>query len=279
MAWHVLFPAMAALVVAPLGPAERVAAVSYRLQTRAASLCPEPSPMASFFIKDVDATTVDIVVANGPAARAGLRSGDVINNINGAPVPAKGVSDLIDAALDSGRVELQLSGGRRASFAVEQGCGYPVGQEQGRALDAYADGKAVALSRAIIDFSRDDDELGLIIAHELSHNILHHKALLDAAHVSRGLFARFGKSAEAIRKTEAEADVYGLYLLARAGYDISKAPAFWLRFGAKTGAGVLSDGTHLRTKARVALAEATVSQIRDKQANGAQVTPPIPLLK
>jgi hypothetical protein len=111
------------------------------------------------------------------------------------------------------------------------------------------------------------------MAHELSHNILKHKAQLDAAHVKRGLFASFGKSAAAVRKTEEEADVYALYLMARAGYDISKAPAFWARFGATSGAGVFSDSTHLRTKARVALTEATLAEISQKLARCAPLVP------
>ncbi|MDE2340588.1 MAG: peptidase M48, Ste24p, partial [Alphaproteobacteria bacterium] len=96
--------------------------------------------------------------------------------------------------------------------------------------------------------------------------------------VHHGLLATFTSSAGLIRRTEEEADVEALYLIALAGYDYTKAPAFWKRFGDKTGAGIFSDGTHPRTKARVALAEATVARIRAQIAAGQQPLPPVPLL-
>jgi Zn-dependent protease with chaperone function len=258
----------------PPTPAVRIAAVSYRLQTRAAALCEDLSPMASFYIKDADSIVVDAVVPDGPAARAGLRAGDRLQTINGAPAPAIGVSDLIDKALDSGQIDIVVADHRQIRIGVDRGCGYPVTLDKGRALDAFADGKAVALTAALVAFTRDDDELALVIGHELAHNILHHKALLDAAHARRGLFASFGKSADAVRKTERAADIFALYMMARAGYDIDKAPVFWARFGAKTGAGVFSDATHLRTGARVTLATTVISDIHTQQARGLTPTPP-----
>ena len=258
---------------AALTPAERVAAISYRLQTRAASLCSELSPMASFLIADEKSAAVDIVVADAPAARAGLRRGDVIGAINGHPTAGADVADLIDAALDSGTVTLALAGQRHVSFAVEQGCGFAVGLEKDVRLDAYADGKAVAVSSALVDFTKTDDELAVIIGHELAHNILKHKDILDSEHVSRGFLAVFGKNADRIRQTEEDADVMALYLMVRSGYDINIAPGFWERFGARTGAGVFSDGTHPRTKARVALATRTIATIRAQQAKGEPLTP------
>ena len=41
--------------------------------------------------------------------------------------------------------------------------------------------------------------------------------------------------------------------LKAAGYDPMAAARFWTRFGKKTGAGIFSDGTHLRTRDRVRL--------------------------
>ena len=276
MAVRTLISLIALSVAAPvmaLTPEARIAAVSYRLQTRAVELCAERTPMASFFIKDADSALIDTVVPDGPADHAGLRAGDHLAAINGTSIPAHGVSDLIDRALDSGTLVVQVADRGLVQLKVELGCGYSVSLDSSKAIDAYADGTAVALSTALVDFTRDDDELALVMAHELSHNILRHKAQLDAAHVKRGLFASFGKSAAAVRKTEEEADVYALYLMARAGYDINKAPTFWKRFGSKTGAGVFSDSTHLRTKARVALAEATLLEISEKRARCAPLAP------
>jgi hypothetical protein len=46
-----------------------------------------------------------------------------------------------------------------------------------------------------------------------------------------------------------------------AGFDPHAPARFWARFGKKTGAGIFSDGTHLRTKARVKLLEAEANRI------------------
>jgi len=254
-------------------PAERVATISYRLQTRAVALCSDLSPMASFLIADEKSPIVTIVVPDAPAADAGLRAGDVISTINGHAVAGANVADIIDDALDQGMIALSLSDQRHLAFKAQQGCGFAVGLENGTRLDAYADGKAVAVSSALVSFTRTDDELAVIIGHELAHNILKHRDILDSEHVSRGFFAVFGKNAERIRQTEEDADVMALYLMARSGYDINIAPDFWDRFGARTGAGVFSDGTHPRTKARVARAITTIAAIRAQQAKGDLPTP------
>ena len=132
----------------------------------------------------------------------------------------------------------------------------------GKRLNASADGTYVQLTTAVIDFVRNDDELALVIAHELSHNILKHREKLDAQGVSRGLFRSFGKNPGRIRATENEADRLALRLMHKAGFDIAVAPAFWDRFGRETSHGIFSDGTHASRKERVAIAEAEIAAIR-----------------
>ncbi len=268
-----LLPFLLGAAAPPLTPEARVATVSYHLQTRAADLCSELSPMASFLIADEQNASVSVIVPDGPAAQAGLRAGDVLVAINGKPTAGANVADLIDAALDAGKVSVLLADQRRLSFTERKGCGFAVGVQAENSLDAYADGTSVAVASGVVDFSTTDDELAIIIGHELAHNILKHRDKLDAAHIPRGLLSVLAKNAARIRQTEEDADVMGLYLMARACYDIGKAPVFWERFGARTGMGVFSDGTHPRTRARVALARATIATIRAQQAKGEPLVP------
>jgi beta-barrel assembly-enhancing protease len=285
----------------------RVAQIGYRLATRNVPLCANAKPLSGFEIHDLaqyapfyraeaarifsldGRPSVLTTVKNSPADRAGLRGGDRIVAIGGsaiAPSPAprgkasyKSVADAeaaLAAALSSGGLTLQIERGgstRTVSFVGDRGCPSRVQVVGGSKLNAHADGAYVEISTGMVGFTNSDDELAVVIAHEMAHNVLGHKQKLDADHVSRGLFGGFGRNGARIRATENEADRVGLYLMARAGYDITVAPAFWSRYGRKTGAGLLSDRTHPGTRERVTLSQAVIAEITAKQARGDLLTP------
>jgi beta-barrel assembly-enhancing protease len=145
---------------------------------------------------------------------------------------------------------LQTSQGKRQITAIS-GCQSDVEIVPGRRLNAHADGEIVQLSSAVVDEARNDDELSFLIAHELAHNILEHPQKLERGKRSTGR----------IRETEIEADRMALSLMKRAGFDHHAAARFWARFGAKTGYGIFSDGTHMRTKPRVAFLEQVAASL------------------
>jgi hypothetical protein len=220
----------------------------------------------------------------GSAASGSLQVGDEIAAVNGQGIAAKArgyrrveqVEALVEQALAVGPVELMVRRQGRevpVRIAPVPGCRSRFQLLTGRGLNAKADGRYVQVTGELVEFVRNDDELALVIAHELAHNILRHKDRLDAAGVSRGLFAGFGKNRTRIRETELEADRLALYLMARAGYDVTVAPGFWDRFGRKTVPGFLSDGTHPGARERVRRAEAEIARIRAQQAAGQQPTP------
>ena len=100
-----------------------------------------------------------------------------------------------------------------------------------RQVNAFANGRYVVMTTAMLDFLRSDDELAVVLGHELSHNILRHPALLDEQGVpKKGLMRSFGKNASRVWKTEAEADRFGIRLMAAAGYDVQAAIPFWRRY-------------------------------------------------
>ena len=96
-----------------------------------------------------------------------------------------------------------------------------------------------------------DKTLVSLIAHELAHNVLRHRARLDAAGVDRGLMKQFGRNARLFRQTEVEADRLSVWLLAGAGYDPGAAVRFWTAFGQREGRPLFQAGTHPRWQDRV----------------------------
>ena len=82
-------------------------------------------------------------------------------------------------------------------------------------VDAYSDRHNVAITTGLLGFVRNEDELALIIGHELAH------VLLRDRHESMRTRAK---------RKEDEADALGAQLAHCAGYDLRKAIGLWDRF-------------------------------------------------
>lgn len=249
---------------------ERVGNIGHALARGGVALCPASiAPLAGLRVHTLGqygkAVRVDakalfglgdypaiLTLSNGSAAaQAGLKAGDWIVSINGTDLRSgpgyAGVAqfdDALAAALASPPANLVIErDAQRQGISLTglPGCGSRIELVPGRKLNAAADGTIVQITSGVLEQTRDEDELAFVIAHEMAHNILRHRERLD----------RIGRSARNIRATETEADLLGLKLMRAAGYDPIAAARFWARFGKKTGAGIFSDGTHMRTRDRV----------------------------
>jgi predicted Zn-dependent protease len=78
----------------------------------------------------------------------------------------------------------------------------------------------------MLSFVRNDDELAIVLGHELAHRILGH----PPTRTEDGLLAAFGFKAGDLWRREAEADRLGLRLAAAAGYVLAAAIPFWQRY-------------------------------------------------
>ncbi len=133
----------------------------------------------------------------------------------------------------------------------EAACDYPVLLDKRDVVNAFADGNQIYITQGMLRFVDNPGELATVVAHELAHNMMGHRAaketnmvagagvglifdiLAAAAGVNTGGdFMRIGAEAGAgafSQDFEAEADYVGVYLMARGGYDIDLAPNFWRR--------------------------------------------------
>jgi beta-barrel assembly-enhancing protease len=266
----------------------RVAAMSWRMQTANVALCPQKSNLSGLSLHALSqypaaqrqAATVQLglgryvtiaaVVPGSAAARAGLRAGDAIIEINSAETPlvtsdsgyapVGKIEDMLDFALARPTVRLRITRAgedRNVIISGDIGCPSRVQIVTGRKINAQADGNYVQVYSAMLNFAANDDDLATIVAHELAHNILRHRALKTPS-----------------KQSEYEADRLGIWLMARAGYDVDAVVPFWTRFEKRTNAGIFADGTHPSSKKRIAAVTAAVAAFKAQRAAGQPLIPP-----
>lgn len=247
----------------------RVARVAYRLAIAGAPLCREKFPLTGLLFHHLaeylppDRKTmialyrldrgpgVLAVLTGSPAARAGLAAGDVLLAVNGTPFAtgaaiaaerdrkawrrkAEASELMLDAALAEGPARLKvLREGRELELQLDSlpACLGRIRLARSTQVNAFAQGKTVVMTTAMLDFVRNDDELAVVLGHELSHDILHHPTVTDEKGLpDEGLLHALGVKPSSMWRREEEADRFGLRLMAAAGFDLDSAIPFWRRF-------------------------------------------------
>jgi len=284
---------------------QRVTTIGFRLAVASGDWCAERQWLPGLELHDVsqygadwreaaraafalaDDPAVLALAAGGPAERAGVRLDDHVLSLDGMLMPAAGdgrpgtfdraerILDALDAAFADGEARIAIVRDGAAlsiEFRGEQGCPTRFQLIPSSRLNALADGRYVQVTTALADYVEGDDELAAVLAHEFAHNVLRHRARLDAARVARGFLGNFGRNARLIRATEDEADRLSVYLLDRAGYDVEAPVRFWSRFG-RRGLSFLNAPTHSDWRTRVRLFEAEIAKIRAARAAGQTPAP------
>jgi hypothetical protein len=270
----------------------RMATIAWRLQIGNAALCDELAPAPGIAIHAIGQydpgmraearaafgfaapVAVEAVVAGSAAAQGGLVDDDGLLTVNGAAfpseIPARADAGGRDAALalvarqPAGRpIRLGVvRGGRRLELTVpaSPGCRSNFEVLLGPKMEASSDGAVVQIG--VRFFERyDDAQVAVVVAHELAHTILRHRARLDAAGVKRGLLAEVGRNGRLFRRTEAEADLLGVHLMRNAGYDPQTAVRFWREHGGDVDGGLFRSRTHPSSKARAAAIAAELAAL------------------
>jgi hypothetical protein len=242
--------------------------------------------------------TVIVVVDHTPASSAGLQVHDKLLAVDGWPVPvgnkaSAAAMEHVGNQLKTGHMTLTVDReGQKLDLPMqaETICDYGVTAVPSDAVNAYADGKSVYITRGMLRFVETDQELALVVAHELAHNAMGHiekkrinasiGSVFDALAAGFGVYTggAFGKAgAQAYSQAfESEADYVGLYAMARADIPIDGAANFWRRMGVASG-GIKTEygATHPGSAERFVAIENAISEIHAKQAANLALVPNI----
>jgi predicted Zn-dependent protease len=134
----------------------------------------------------------------------------------------------------------------------------------GNAINANANGLVAQISGRLVNWVQNDDELALVIAHEIAHNLLDHQKKLSEKSALSGLATSLGLSGRAQRQMELEADRMGIIMAATAGYNYKIAPDFWAKLNSNNPLASFLATTHPTTRARRENAQRVVDELNSK---------------
>lgn len=296
---------------------KHLTAIAYPLLRSAASLCADHTKPSiglitankHTFSEDFRDTAITLLgigeplqviqtIPSSPSSTVELKSGDILVTINNKTIPTgkdatKEFTTLLEKELIEGEPATitAIRNDKLLSFEVipEAVCNYPAVLAQNDQVNAYADGSRIVITKGMMRFTETDNELAVVIAHELAHNAMgHHKAkmqnyvlgsLFDLLAAAYGINTQgtFGNTAAQAysQEFEAEADYIGLYIMALGNLEIENSANFWRRMAALHPASIKRNhaSSHPTTAERFVAIEETVIEIRQKHAAGQPLIP------
>ncbi|MES2316200.1 MAG: M48 family metallopeptidase [Pseudomonadota bacterium] len=237
------------------------------------------------------------VLAGSGAARAGLKRGDELISASGKTLPtgpnASSSVGAVFGPLVASRANLAMAierdgKGKLLSIPVTRACGFAIELGNADNINSYADGNRVMVTRGMLHFAQSDDELAVLLAKGIAHNILGHATLTRSTSTIGSVIDNLGNvrpdtsmliGSSGIKAMPADLDVaadhLSLYLVTRAGYSVDAAAPFWKRLAATYPASVLNGyvANHPATAARLAGIDKGVAEIKSKQGAKKTLTP------
>jgi len=238
------------------------------------------------------------IIETTPAAESGLHEGDILISVNNKDVPiGKNASkDFTKFLKKETEDNSQLTFGVKRDGLNEiinvipvDACDYPLIVSPEEIVNASADGNTIVVTQGMMSFAKTDDELALVVGHELAHNSMRH---IDAKRLNAFggflidiLFAALGANTQGLfsnmaaqaysQEFESEADYVGLYINELADYEIQEAAYFWRRMGVKHPGSIdKSHATsHPSSPERFVSIEDTIKEINQKKSAGEELVP------
>jgi len=224
-------------------------------------------PAAQRELGALDTPSISLIVSGSAADAAGLKVGDQFLNEKDKAIWSNDKS--LQDTLKTGKPVRIRRGAEEMTVNLksETVCGYNIRLAQTSTINAYADGKNITMTAGMMNFVKNDDELALIVGHELGHNTMGH---------IRKIVSNIILTAGATRYTrpfESESDYVGMYYMVRAGYSPEGVEEFWRRLAITNPKHVARDKTHPRYPNRYLSLAATREEIKAKQAAGLPLIP------
>lgn len=197
------------------------------------------------------------------------------------------ITDTLKNRLNTIGTKVTKAGEQMCKEMGRSKCSFGVKIEESADLNAYADGNYIVVSSAMIDFTTDT-ELANVLSHEYAHNIMSHVAtqtqnvavggilgtIADQLAASQGfntggIGGKLGANYSLLKYSvgfEQEADYVGLYVMERAGYDITQSPNFWRKMSQADSRGITMRSTHPTNPERYVALNKTIEEIKAKKA-------------
>ena len=263
--------------------AERLLRVGRPVLLANQGLCPKTGPDIGVLTHEVDnyekrlrdgasrelgvgeAAEIFQIAPDSPAVKSKLQRGDIIRDMDGDDLDMR---DIQKAMEDGDKLVLDRDGNRLPlRLAPDKACAYRLRLKQGSEVNAYADGRNITVTTGMMGFVESDEELALIIGHELAHNTMGHIRKTIVNFILSGLATRY------TRPFESEADYVGLYYARRAGYEIDGVEQFWRRLAKAEPRNVGRAKTHPTFPDRYLRLAAARAEIKAKEEAGETLVP------
>lgn len=256
----------------------------------------EWQPALRKYFGDLQGVFIRNVIPGSGADDAGIKRGDIIISVGGKVVPRgrdvrRKVTGMIGeqvkkhgaaniGLLRDGQLVNVVAKPKMMGMAEFELANNPQ-------INAFTDGKRIVVFSGMMRFCKTDDELAVILGHEMAHLGLNHVeakrgnmilgALIDAilsggTGIDTGVGKRVGALAYS-QDFEREADYIGMYMAARAGYDIDGAADIWRRMAVECPECITHATTHPNTASRFLQLEATAAEIEAKRLAGEPIMP------
>ncbi|MCM8794259.1 MAG: M48 family metallopeptidase [Candidatus Omnitrophica bacterium] len=234
------------------------------------------------------------ILPDGPAAHAGLQEGDLLLRVGKKETPTARAGIEAFKDLKPGQTVSLLLEREGTPFERNLTAGtkpYPVSFDlaDSEAVNAFASPGRIIVTSGLLRFVRSDDELAIVLSHELAHLTNGHYAKRMGTEVLAGVIGAAagvavdmaapgagrvisritasGVRAPFSQDFEREADYKGLTYAHRAGFEIDAGVDFWDRFATELPRSLSQSffSTHPSSPERLLRLEKTIEEIRSEK--------------